>query len=344
MIRKLSLLFTVFGCAFAHAQQTVRFEGTVTGPWQGHAIYLYNNITGDKDSARIENGRFVMKRPFGIPTRYLFYTSYDIEVNKGYAPFGILVEKPGTIRFAFAIDSGLVSSNVRGSEPHALYARLMEALESAADDTAKSRFIEALVSDHPASYASVFVLDRLGGEIEVNRREQLFNLLPDAAKSSHEGKRVAARINGEKQTAPGATVQDFTLKKADGTSFSFSELKGKYVLIDFWASWCVPCIQEFPHIKEAYAAYKGNGFEVLGISTDKSKEAWLNALENHQPPWIQVRDNEGDEAIALAKFAVSVLPTSYLVNPDGKIIARDLRGDELLKKLIEIFGDKQIGR
>lgn len=322
----------------SYGQQTVRFEGTVTGPWEGYSIGLYNNVTGDRDSAIIENGKFVIERPFTIPTRHLFYSTYDTKVKGGYAPFGILVDKPGTIQIDLDIEKGFSESKVSGSAPHALYTGLMEELGAVRDDEQERAVrMKEWVEKNNESYAVVFVLDRFGGGIDVDTRATLFESLPQELKDLSEGKRVASKIMGDKSAAMGQVVKNFELKKPDDTSFNLESLKGKYVFIDFWASWCGPCIQEFPHIKEVYEAYQDKGFEVLGISTDKNKGAWLKALETHDMPWIQVRDNEGEEAIALSQFAVTVLPTSYLIDPEGRIIAKDLRGDALMEKIKEIF-------
>lgn len=333
----LSILLFIGMVISLYGQQTVRFEGTVVGPWQGHSIGLYNNITGDRDSAIIENGKFVIELPYTIPTRHLFYSTYDTKVKGGYAPFGILVDKPGSIQVELDIEKGFIASKVSGSEPHDLYTGLMAKLGSVQAEDSRGDVIKEWVEKNRESYAVVFVLDRFGGDVDVDTRSILFESLPQDLKDLHEGKKVASKILGERSAAIGQVVQNFELKRPDDTSFSFEDLKGKYVFIDFWASWCGPCIQEFPHIKQVYETYKDQGFEVLGISTDKNKDAWLKALENHDIPWIQVRDNEGEEAIALSQFAVTVLPTSFLVDPDGRIIAKNLRGDALMQKIKELF-------
>ena len=122
---------------------------------------------------------------------------------------------------------------------------------------------------------------------------------------------------------------------------SLSDFQGKYVLLDFWASWCGPCRQENPNLVKAYAAYNDKGFEILGVSLDNKdgKEAWVNAIEKDGLTWTQVSDlNSWNNEVA-RMYGVRAVPQSYLINPEGVIVAENLRGDLLEEKLAEIFGE-----
>ena len=137
----------------------------------------------------------------------------------------------------------------------------------------------------------------------------------------------------------GKPAPDFEAETPDGTMHHLSEYagRGQYVLIDFWASWCGPCIGSFPFMKELYATYKDRGLVFLGVSCDKNRDAWLKALEKHQLPWTALRNlaRKGD---ACDLYGITGIPAVILISPDGKVLSTDLEGEKLKAKLAEIFG------
>jgi len=150
-------------------------------------------------------------------------------------------------------------------------------------------------------------------------------------------KYVASHIAGARKSRPGSTVDGFTLKDAEGRPHSLSDLKGKYVLLDLWASWCGPCRAEFPNLRETYAALHARNFEILGISIDTDSTRWQKALNDEKLPWPQVIDELGDKAIHVKQFAATSIPRTLLLDPNGVILAIDLRGEALRKKLEELL-------
>lgn len=139
----------------------------------------------------------------------------------------------------------------------------------------------------------------------------------------------------------GKSAPDFEAEALDGTMHHLSEYagRGQYVLIDFWASWCGPCIGSFPFMKEIYATYKDRGLVSLGVSCDKNRDAWLKALEKHQLPWTALRSpaRKGD---ACDLYGITGIPAVILIAPDGNVLSTDLEGEKLKAKLAEIFNDK----
>ena len=123
-----------------------------------------------------------------------------------------------------------------------------------------------------------------------------------------------------------------------GEMIALSSLRGKYVLIDFWASWCQPCRQENPNTREAYAKYKDRGFEVYAVSLDQEKEKWLKAIAQDQLEWVQVSDLKGYNSVPAQNYGINAIPATFLLDTEGKIIAKDLRGYALEQKLQEVFG------
>ena len=126
---------------------------------------------------------------------------------------------------------------------------------------------------------------------------------------------------------------DFTLPDTNGVNMSLSSLKGKYVLIDFWAAWCGPCMREMPNVKKLYADFKDKGFEILGVSLDKTKPAWTNAIKNNNLTWKHVSDIKFWQSIVVPMYNISGIPYTVLLDKEGKIVAKNLRGEELYKKV-----------
>ena len=328
----------------------VIFHGQVTGPWEGHSIHLYNNLTNERDSAEIIEGRFTITRTFTEPTRQMFFSTYDTRVKRGYAPFGILVDKPGIVNIELDIEKGFTQAKITGPKSHELYADLLakqsevRELNTSEDGDrneeaisfAISREIDQIVSKNRNLIVSAFLLDRMGNHLELEHREALYDWLSEEMKESHFGIRTGNIITGLKRSAIGTKVENFSLDNMKGESIPFHNFLGKYVLIDFWASWCGPCIAEIPRFKEIYEKYRYDGFEIVGISIDKNHEAWLRAISHHELDWPQLIDNDEDN-IANSHFAVTSIPATFLIDPDGTILVHQIKGDELDQKLSELL-------
>ncbi|MFD2554378.1 TlpA disulfide reductase family protein [Sphingobacterium tabacisoli] len=353
----------------ALGQLKVKVVGTVTGDTEGHnMVYFYNRMA--KDSATIKNGKFEINVNEPVAGSRAISIQYDQAKRRMYSPLVLFYDQSGTINVAFDVVKGLSSATIKGMPSAVTYynynadkpkvfmgARQAtitkygeEALKkgNAQFETATTYQNELINKGYDSVLNKYFdgnkvvsttlVLSTLSN-LSTAQAEDYYNRLSDKLKTTEEGKTLYAKIEGLKNAYIGAVVKDFQLPNEKSEKRSFSEFKGKYVLLDFWASWCSPCRASFPRIREVYSKLQGKNFEIVNISIDQNKQAWLKAVQEESNPWPQLYD---DTKISSSLFNVSAVPTSYLIDPSGKIIMKEIGfepkgGGEMEKKLEEIF-------
>jgi peroxiredoxin len=211
---------------------------------------------------------------------------------------------------------------------------------SGANQKTEEERLTQFVKANPGSFAAVYLLNGYVNRMELEKVEGLYASLSPKYKDTRSGKSIIKGIEARKITAIGKTAPDFTQPDTLGNSVTLSSLRGQYVLVDFWASWCGPCRTENPNLVKTFNQYKDKGFTVLGVSLDQpgKKDAWLAAVHKDNLTWTQVSDLKFWENEAAVLYGIKAIPANLLLDKEGKIIAKDLRGEELNKKLSELFG------
>jgi len=211
-------------------------------------------------------------------------------------------------------------------------------LEAAYYDTFPIQF--NFITKHPDSYVSLLTLGSMARSSKfLPQVEQSFAKLSADLKAMPEGKEIIRRISEGRKISIGMPAKDFIQNDINVNPIKLSSYRGKYVLVDFWASWCAPCRAENPNILNIYKQYNSKNFTVLSVSIDTDKTNWLNAIKEDKLPWMQVSDlKKENEAAKL--YGVTTIPSNVLIDPDGKIIAKDIKGKELRDMLVLLLDSK----
>ncbi|MBP1618440.1 MAG: Thiol-disulfide oxidoreductase resA [Bacteroidetes bacterium] len=198
--------------------------------------------------------------------------------------------------------------------------------------------LKSFLQQNKSSFVNFFVLSQIGGYApDVAEIEPLFQSLSSSLKSTTEGKEFAEKIASLKAVGVGAIAPDFTQNDTKGNPVKLSSFRGKYILVDFWASWCGPCRRENPAVLEAYNQFKDKNFTILGVSLDNAQANWEKAIEADKLAWTQVSDLRGWQNEVAVLYGVQSIPQNFLLDPNGKILAKNLRGEELKSKLNELI-------
>lgn len=184
---------------------------------------------------------------------------------------------------------------------------------------------------------SYFVLFNFTEDQEPSQIKAIYTKMEPKETGSVYYKDLKGLYDAKKGVEIGEMAPDIDLPQPNGTNLKLSSLRGKVVLIDFWASWCGPCRAEFPNVKKVYAKYKDKGFEIYGVSLDKDKSSWVNSISSLGLDWKHVSDLKYWSCAPAKVYKVTGIPATVLIDKNGKVIAKNLRGEELEKKLEELF-------
>ncbi|WP_438424458.1 redoxin domain-containing protein [Aquimarina macrocephali] len=193
------------------------------------------------------------------------------------------------------------------------------------------------IKDFPDSYVSGQILKIYNTTFEKNKVIKLYESLSDKIKTSKNGLAIKHFLSLPETPNIGDKYIDFELPDTKGKKVKLSDINGKYILIEFWASWCGPCIEENPKLVKTYNKYKNQNFEIIGVSLDINKKHWVKAIEKDKLPWVNISDLKGDKTDVSMIYGVNGIPSNFMIDEKGVIIAKNLRGLQLENKLKELF-------
>ncbi len=337
--------------------------GTVDGV-DSIMVYMKKRDAGKwvtMDSANLDAGKFAFSGTIASPEMYY------ITINEKNVRLPFFIEN-SDIEVTITIDSTL-TTDIKGSATQDVYQEYITLTEPVDEEMSgiykdyrkareandevglaradslyevaeaqKTTLIKQFVKEHNASVVAPYLVIRNSYKFELPELEEISIELDTNLGGSPYYKRLIDRVDILKSVQIGQPAPDFTQNDTAGNPLALSSLKGKYLLVDFWASWCGPCRAENPNVVEAWKKYHKKGFDILGVSLDRNKGKWIEAIDKDDLTWNHVSDLKYWSNAAAKLYGVNSIPANVLIDPEGVIIARNLRGEDLQIKLEEILG------
>lgn len=338
------------------SRQPGRFtlSGTIVGKEQGYIYLLLTDLFEKRivDSALVENGRFVFSGTMPYTMMAILYGNADAKSAGDVNNTSFLLD-PGETKVALKYGD-FKGRQLLGAESQAALDSL-ERLQ--VDGQSKAALEKSFYDTHPSSFATAYLLRGRITSFTPDQQQHYYDSFSPEIQQSGFGKYIKSVIDKQKLGVPGTKALDFTASDINGNALKLSDYKGKYVLLDFWASWCVPCRRGNPHLRQLYSIYHPKGMEIIGVSDDDSRpEAWraavakdsigiwkhvLRGIDLEKMKAGDVNLNNHKNEISSSKYAVASLPTKVLINPEGVIVGRYGGGaqdeGELDKKLAALL-------
>ncbi len=326
-IKNSALLFSIVTFVFIGCQTGPSFKITGNVNLESGTVYLQsfrNKMFFVIDSAEISGGSFSFKGMVDRPDLYGFKIK-DIET---FGTQYIFIENsPITVTLDTA---GRGKAHITGSGANDLF----EYYKTNRQDFNISSFIK----DNPTSPVAAYVLYReFSYLLTADELEYNIALFDSSLKDISYLKDLEVLIEIKKKTEPGNIAINFTGITPDGNEVKLEDFRGNYLLLDFWASWCGPCRRENPNLVKAYKDFNPKGFQILAVSLDRKKEDWLKGIEKDQLTWAHVSDLKFWDSKVAEMYGIRAIPSNFLIDPQGVIVAKNLHGDELFETLSKIY-------
>ena len=338
MLRYISVLL-LFCSNQLIAQNSFLIKGSFKD-YNGVIYFKYDNKT---DSCIARNGTFTYKGNIDLPIPASLFINDTKEVY-----FNEFVLEPGelTVRVDTTTrkDDGKPSLNInttvlQGGKTNALLDSFRSTLSKNASQMAnksvaekKEFYIETLrefLRQYPNEMASLILIEQASSGFSQQDLISFYENLNTNLKSGYYGISLKAAIDKNNKAVVQMPIKEFAQADLNGRSISISSLRGKVVLIDFWASWCIPCRQENPNLSRIYQKYKSKGFEILGVSLDADRKNWLKAVEQDKLNWLHVSDLRGQKNEIAVTFNIDAIPDNILIDREGRIMAKRITSQEL---------------